>query len=152
MALHSALCMSASIIIRNHSEFFGRWGYRIYQQTGKWKKATNAVARRLSTALYFMNLNAVPFSYDSYQLTQEISVLDLSLDDLDKLNHSFHRYISILKSIGISRTKPLVHAYYACELQNCKGLGSRFYTLVKEFIDTQDHYRELYNELLLARQ
>ena len=151
-ALHSALCMSASIIIRNHSEFFGRWGYRIYQQTGKWKKATNAVARRLSTALYFMNLNAVPFSYDKYHLTREISVLDLPLDDLENLNQSFHRYIPILKSIGISRTKPLVHAYYACELHGCKGLGPRFYTLIKEFIDTQEHYMELYHELLLARQ
>ena len=76
-ALHSALCMSASIIIGNHDEFFGRWGYRIYQQTGKWKKATNAVARRLSNALYFMNLNAEPLSYDNYQLTKEISVLDM---------------------------------------------------------------------------
>lgn len=151
-ALHSALCMSASIIISNHSEFLGRWGYRIYQQTGKWKKATNAVARRLSTALYFMNLNAIPFSYDNYQFTRELSVLDLSLDDLEKLNHGFHRYIPILKSIGIFRTNPLVHAYYSCELQGCKGLGPRFYTLVKEFIDTQDHYRELYNELLLVRQ
>ena len=109
-ALHSALCTSASIIIGNHSEFFGRWGYRIYQQTGKWKKATNAVARRLSTALYYMNLNAEPFSYDNYLLTSEISVLDLPLDDLEKLNNGFHRYIPILKSIGISHTKPLVHS------------------------------------------
>ena len=151
-ALHSALCTSASIIIGNHSEFFGRWGYRIYQQTGKWKKATNAVARRLSTALYYMNLNAEPFSYDNYLLTSEISVLDLPLDDLEKLNNGFHRYIPILKSIGISHTKPLVHSYYACELRGCKGLGPRFYTLVKEFIDTQDHYRELYNDLLSVHQ
>lgn len=151
-ALHSALCMSASLIIGKHDEFFGRWGYRIYQQTGKWKKATNAVARRLSTALYFMNLNAEPFSYDSYQLTKEIAVLDLPLEDLEKLNHGFHRYIPILKSIGVFRTKSLVHSYYACELRGCKGLGPRFYTLVKEFIDTQDHYRELYHDMLLTHQ
>ena len=151
-ALHSALCMSASIIIGNHDEFFGRWGYRIYQQTGKWKKATNAVARRLSAALYFMNLNAEPFSYDNYQLTKEISVLDIPLDDLEKLNHGFHRYIIILKSVGIFCTKSLVHSYYTCELRGCKGLGPRFYTLVKEFIDNQDQYRKLYNDLLLVRQ
>ena len=77
--------MSASIIISNHEEFFGRWGYRIYQQTGKWKKATNAVARRLSTALYFMNLNAEPFSYEKYQLTKETAVFDIPIDDLEKL-------------------------------------------------------------------
>ena len=151
-ALHSALCMSASIIISYHSEFLGRWGYRIYQQTGKWKKATNAVTRRLSVALYFMNLDAEPFSYDNYQFTREISVLDLPLDDLEKLNHSFHRYIPILKSFGIFRTKQLVHAYYSCELQGSKGLGPRFYTIVKDFIEAQDHYRELNNELLLNHQ
>ena len=77
---------------------------------------------------------------------------DLPLDDLEKLNNGFHRYIPILKSIGISHTKPLVHSYYACELRGCKGLGPRFYTLVKEFIDTQDHYRELYNDLLSVHQ
>ena len=31
-------------------------------------------------------------------------------------------------------------------------LGPRFYTLVKEFIDNQDHYRELYNDYLLTQQ
>lgn len=147
-ALHSSLCMSASIIIARHSEFFGRWGYRIYQQTGKWKKATNAVARRLATALYFMHMNAVPFSYENYQFTKEIQVLDITLDDLVHLNSGFRRYIPVLKSAGISQTKPLIQAYYACELKDCKGLGPKFYTLVKEFIDTQDHYRELYNTFL----
>ena len=150
-ALHSALCMSASIIISNHEEFFGRWGYRIYQQTGKWKKATNAVARRLSTALYFMNLNAEPFSYEKYQLTKETAVFDIPIDDLEKLNHDFHRYVTTLKSAGIYRTKSLVYSYYACELRGCKGLGPKFYTLIKEFIDTQDNYRELYNNLLISK-
>ena len=150
-ALHSALCMSASIIIGNHTEYFGRWGYRIYQQTGKWKKATNAVARRLCTALYFMHLNAEPFSYDQYQLTEETSVLDMSLDDLEKLNHGFHRYIPILKSVGVYRTRKLVSMYYSCELRGCRGLGPKFYTLVKEFIDTQDNYRKLYNDFKISK-
>jgi hypothetical protein len=140
--------MSASIIIARHNEFFGRWGYRIYQQTGKWKKATNAVARRLATALYFMHMNAVPFSYENYQFTKDVQVLDITLDDLVNLNSSFRRYLPVLKSAGISQTKALVQAYYACELEGCKGLGPKFYTLVKEFIETQDHYRELYNIFL----
>lgn len=150
-ALHSSLCRAASIIIASHNEFFGRWGYRIYQQTGKWKKATNAVARRLSTALYHMHMNAVPFSYENYQLTKEIRVLDITLDDLVSLNNGFRRYIPVLKSEGIFRTKPLIQSYYACELQGCKGLGPKFYTLIKEFIDTQEHYRELYNCFLAEK-
>ena len=150
-ALHSSLCMSASIVIAKHSEFFGRWGYRIYQQTGKWKKATNAVARRLATALYFMHMNAEPFSYEKYQLTNEVHVLDMSLDDLVRLNSSFRRYIPVLKSAGIFRTRSLIQSYYACELRGCKGLGPKFYTLVKEFIETQDNYRELYNSFLTEK-
>ena len=149
--LHSSLCTSASIIIGHHNEHFGRWGYRIYQQTGKWKKATNAVARRLSTALYHMHLNAEPFSYEKYQLTKEISVMRISLDDLVSLNSGFRRYIPVLQSIGIADTKDLVHSYFACELRNCKGLGPKFYTLVKEFTENQDSYRELYNNFLSAK-
>ena len=143
--------MSASIVIAKHSEFFGRWGYRIYQQTGKWKKATNAVARRLATALYFMHMNAEPFSYEKYQLTKEVHVLDMSLDDLVQLNGSFRRYIPVLKSAGIFRTQSLIQSYYSCELRGCKGLGPKFYTLVKEFIETQDNYRELYNSFLTEK-
>ena len=150
-ALHSALCMSASIVIANHSEFFGRWGYRIFQQTGKWKKATNAVARRLATALYFMHMNAEPFSYEKYQLTKEVQVLDMPLDDLVQLNSAFRRYVPVLKAAGILQTKPLIESYYSCGLRGCKGLGPKFYTLVKEFIDTQDNYRELYNSLLTEK-
>lgn len=146
--LHCSLCMSASIIIGHHNEHFGRWGYRIYQQTGKWKKATNAVARKLSTALYHMNLNAEPFSYEKYQLTREITVLNIPLDDLVSLNSGFRRYIPILKSIGIVDTKTLAHSYFACELRNCKGLGPKFYTLVKEFTENQNGYRDLYNNFL----
>lgn len=147
-SLHSSLCMSAGILIGYHSEHFGRWGFRIYQQTGKWKKATNAVARRLSTALYHMHLNAEPFSYEKYQLTKEIQVLNIPLDVLVSLNSGFRRYIPILQSIGIGDTKALAHSYFACELHDCKGLGHKFYTLVKEFTENQDDYRNLYNNFL----
>ena len=150
-SLHTSLCMSASIIIGCRSEHFGRWGYRIYQQTGKWKKATNAVARRLSTALYHMHLNAEPFSYEKYQLTREISVLNIPLDDLVSLNSGFRRYIPILKSIGIEDTKDLAHSYFACELRGCKGLGPKFYTLVKEFTENQNGYQDLYNSFLTTK-
>ena len=75
----------------------------------------------------------------------------MSLDDLEKLNHGFHRYIPILKSVGVFRTRKLVSLYYSCELRGCKGLGPKFYTLVKEFVDTQDNYRKLYNDLKTSK-
>ena len=146
--LHFALCHSASIIIGYHNEHLGRWGYRLYQQTGKWKKATNAVARRLSIALYHMHKRAEPFSYDKYQFSDDISVLPISLNELIQINTSFRRYISILNSMDIYDTESLVKAYYSCKLKDCKGLGPKFYTLLREFIDNQDNYLKLYQNHL----
>ena len=149
--LHSSLCMSASVIIGYHSEHFGRWGYRIYQQTGKWKKATNAVARRLATALYHMHLNAEPFSYEKYQMAKEIMVMNIPLDDLALINSGFRRYIPLLKSVGIVDTQALAHSFFACELRGCKGLGPKFFSLVKDFTENQDGYRKLYNSFLMTK-
>ena len=65
--LHKALCMCASILIKNHNEMFGRWGYNLYCQTGRWKKDTNAVARKLAVALYYMQSSGQMFSYEKYK-------------------------------------------------------------------------------------
>ena len=97
-----------------------------------------------------MHLNAEAFSYEKYQLTKEISVMNISLEDLVLINSGFRRYIPILKSVGIENTKALVHSYFACELRNCKGLGPKFYTLVKEFTENQNSYRELYDSFFTA--
>jgi hypothetical protein len=142
--LHGALCISASILVKNHNELFGQWGYNIYKQTGRWKKATNAVARKLATALYQMNLKAEPFSYDQYNLIRDVAVIDISLDELVELNHEFKRYIRLLKSNGISSTTVLVEQYYSCRLKDYRGLGKKFYGLVKDFITNQKQYREQY--------
>ena len=127
-ALYSSLCMSTSIVITRHSEFFGRLRYRIYYQTSKWERATNVVARGFSTALFFMHMNVEPFTYEKYHLANEVHVLDMPLDDLVQLNSSFYQYIPVLKSKGIFRTRPLIQSYYACELRGCKGLIPKFYT------------------------
>ena len=68
--LHKVLVSSADRLIRNHTEMFGRWGYHLYSQTGKWKKAANAVARKLAVAMYYMMLTGQPFSYENYQLVK----------------------------------------------------------------------------------
>ena len=70
--LHKMLCMCASILVKNHNEMFGRWGYNLYCQTGRWKKATNAVARKLAVSLYYMQSNGTPFSYEKYKLIQDL--------------------------------------------------------------------------------
>lgn len=147
-AIHSALCMSAGNLMKNHSEPFGKWGYNIYLRTGKWKKGTNAVARRLAIALYYMQIRCETFSYDEYRLVQQATVIDIPLDTLAKMNPDFKRYVPILKNHGISTTTEMVNSYYKCSLKEYKGLGRKFYTSVKEFIDQQKNYRKLYKEYL----
>ena len=52
----SANCvLDAHCLIRQHNEMFGIWGYNLQQQTGKKKKAANAVARKLSVTMYYNN-------------------------------------------------------------------------------------------------
>lgn len=143
--LHHALCMCASTLIKNHNEMFGRWGYNLYCQTGRWKKATNAVARKLAVALYYMQSNNQPFSYEQYKLIQNVVVVDISVERLAELNPEFKRFVRPLKEAGISTTNDLIHKYYSCQLKPIRGLGKKFFSLVKEFMQDQKHYRELLN-------
>ena len=66
--LHAILVSSADRIIRAHTEVFGRWGYLMAKSSGKWKKATNAVGRKICTAMYHMMMSGTEFSYDNYKI------------------------------------------------------------------------------------
>ena len=146
-ALHSALVQSASILIKNHTEMFGRWGYQLYLQTGRWRKAVNAVARKLSVALYYVNLYGVPFSYEKYNLLKEVVVMDIPVDELPLLNPDFKRYVKVLKEHNINTTSQLATAYYSYEVAKFKGVGKKFHGLMKDFVDNQKTYRDKYKEL-----
>ena len=145
--LHKALTSSADRVIRNHTELFGRWGYNLYQQTGKWKKSANAVGRKLATALYFMMKTGTEFSYDSYHLLDSISTFDIPVPELPSLNPDFRRYVRILQENGIHSTSRMASAYLACELGPMKGLGRKFFMTVKDFLDNHHKYEKLYHEL-----
>ena len=147
MELHKALTSSGDRLIRNHSEMFGRWGYTLYQQTGKWKKASNAVARKLSVALYYMMLTGQDFSYDNYSLMKSIEVFDIPVSELPSLNYDFRRYIHILEDHGILSTSQLASAYLRCELGSVRGLGRKFFVTLRDFFNCQHKYRQLYNKL-----
>lgn len=96
-ALHRALNMSAHRLIHRHNEMFGIWGYNLQQQTGKKKKAANAVARKLSVAMFYMMKTGTEFTYDSYHSIRNIDVFNIPVDDLVLINPDFKRYIRILK-------------------------------------------------------
>ena len=145
--LHKSLTSSADRLIRNHNEMFGRWGFMLYQQTGKWKKAANAVARKLAVALYYMMLTGQPFSYEKYNLVKSMNVIDIPLAKLPSLNPDFKRYVRPLEEKGILSTSQMASAYLACELGPVKGLGRKFFGLIKDFLMNQQKYRKLYSEL-----
>ena len=145
--LHRVLTSSADRLIRNHTEMFGRWGYNLYCQTGKWKKAANAVARKLAVALYYMMLTGQEFSYENYNLVKSLSDFDVPVSVLPSLNPDFKRYIRILEEHNIYSTSKMTLAYLSCELRPVRGLGKKFFITLRDFLDHQNKYRQLYKHL-----
>ena len=146
-ALHKALNMSAHRLIHRHNEMFGIWGYNLQQQTGKKKKAANAVARKLSVAMYYMMKTGIEFTYDNYHSIRNIDVFDIPVEDLVVINRDFKRYIRILKENNINTTVDLATAYITCSLGSCHGLGKKFFGLLKDFLDHHVTYKEMYDEI-----
>lgn len=145
--LHKALNMSAHRLIHRHNEMFGIWGYNLQQQTGKKKKAANAVARKLSVAMFYMMKTGTEFTYDNYHSIRNIDVFDIPIEDLVLINRDFKRYIRILKENGIDTTVDLATAYISCSLGSCQGLGKKFYGLLKDFLDHHVTYKQMYEEI-----
>lgn len=145
--LHAILVTSADRIIRAHTEAFGRWGYLMAKSSGKWKKATNAVGRKLCTAMYHMMLTGREFSYDNYTIMQRASVFEIPVEELPILNPDFKRYIKILRDNGIDTTTDMVTAYLSCSLGGIRGLGRKFFVNIQDFLQHQHHYQNEYKKL-----
>jgi hypothetical protein len=92
-----------------------------------------------------MQSSGQPFSYEKYKLIQDAVVVDISLDRLAELNSEFKRYVRPLKEAGIETTNDLIHKYYSCQLKPIRGLGKKFFSLIKDFIHDQKRYRQLLN-------
>ena len=140
--LHSRFSMAASNLLNRRSEPYGEWGYRIKATTGKRAKAVSAIARRLVTAMYWVQMKGQPFSYEGYRFAKEPEVIDMTIEELCEVNTAFRRYIRPLHAAGITNATQMVHEYHVCRLQNVKGLGQKFFILVKEFIGNQKPYKE----------
>ena len=145
--LHKALNTSAHRLIHRHNEMFGIWGYNLQQQTGKKKKAANAVARKLSVAMFYMMKTGTEFTYDNYHSIRSIDVFDIPIEDLVLINLDFKRYIRILKENNINTTVDLATAYITCSLGTCRGLGKKFFGLLKDFLDHHVTYKQMYDEI-----
>ena len=145
--LHAILVTSADRIIRAHSEAFGRWGFLMAKSSGKWKKATNAVGRKLCSAMYHMMMTGQEFSYEKYTIMQNASLFDISVDELPMLNPDFKRYIRILHDHNIHTTTDMITAYLSCSLGSVKGLGRKFFVTVQDFLSHQHKYQSEYKKL-----
>ena len=150
--LHKALNASAHRLIYRHNEMFGIWGYNLQQQTGKKKKAANAVARKLSVAMYYMMKTGTEFTYDNYRSIRNIDVFNIPVEELVIINSDFKRYIRVLKENGIDTTVDLASAYITCSLGSYRGLGKKFYALLKDFLDHHVKYKELYDQLQKTKE
>ena len=144
--LHSSLNRSANILLRSRTENFGIWGYNLYKSSGKWKKASNAVARKLCVALYYVNKLNVPFSYDQYRCYEKREVMNLTLDELFIISPDMKRFKKALTNAGLTNTKEIVDEYYEGRLKDHRGLGKSFYTLLKDFIFNQKKYVAKYEK------
>ena len=79
------------------------------------------------------------------RLIQNVVVVETSIERLAELNPEFKRYVRPLKESGIETTSDLIHKYYSCQLKPIRGLGKKFFGLLKEFVHDQKRYRELLN-------
>lgn len=59
------------------------------KSSGKWQKATNAVGRKIYTAMYHMMMTGSEFSYDNYKILQQASIFDIPVNELPMLNPDF---------------------------------------------------------------
>ena len=80
------------------------------------EESCNAVARKLSVALFYMMKTGTEFTYDNYHSIRNIDVFDIPVDDLVLINQDFKRYIRILKENDINTTVDLATAYITCSL------------------------------------
>ena len=145
--LHTALNMCAHRLIQRHNEMFGIWGYNLQQQTGKKKKAANAVARKLSVAMYYMMKTGKEFSYENYHSIRNIDVFEIPIEDLPLINPDFKRYIRVLKENNINTTVDLATAYITCTLGSCQALGKKFFGILKDFLDHHVTYKQMYDDI-----
>ena len=110
------------------------------------------MARKLVVSMYYMLLKGEVFSYENYSIAEKYVILVIPVEDLVLLDEQFKRYIKILLINGISDTRKLIIEYYSCSLDGIRGLGRKFFRILKEFIGNQKAYKKMYKELKEGRQ
>ena len=130
--LHRVLLSAGGSVMRKKGDFYGQWGYEIYSRSGSWKKAANAVARRVCVALYYVTRRAEKFSYDKYRFYERPSLPELSLEICYYLEPRLGRYRKIIDESGISNLQQLYNGVKDGWLMKIQGVGRTFYQITME--------------------
>jgi hypothetical protein len=133
--LHHALLQVAGICINQHREPFGQWGYTIFKRhvKGGYKKACGAVARRLSTALYFCHKRNENFTYENYTFFKT-EVPEIPVKDIDFTT----RVKNMLIDNNITSSKQMCDLFMAGSLFKIKGFGNKAISEVEAWIRAND--------------
>ena len=71
----------------------------------------------------------------------------MPVEELPLINSGFRRYVHILQEHDILTTAEMIRAYLSNTLDSFRGLGRKFFGLVRDFNDNQNEYREAYKEI-----
>lgn len=136
--LHRVLLSAGGSVMRKKGDFYGQWGYEIYSRSGSWKKAANAVARRVCVALFYVTRRAEKFSYDQYRFYERPEIPELALEICYHLEPRLGRYRKIIDESGISSLQQLYNGVKDGWLMKLPGLGKTFYQITMELCNNID--------------
>ncbi len=128
--LHSVLVNCASSAISRHKTPLGKWGYHIYRKNvkGGWKKACNAVGRRIVVALYHIQRLNEDYDISKYTFWQRNPVKEMHITEMN-----LGRFTSLLMRMGFENSIELTKAYYG-DLAAMKGVGAKCLEAVQNWI------------------
>ncbi len=130
--MHVALLHAAQNLLNHHTEPFGRWAYNLMKRTtkGGYKKAVNALARRLARALFYVHAKGERFSYAQYTLVDIPTVPDMPLDEMGLDT----RFVRKLQLLGLTTSREVVAAYKTT-LAAEKGIGEKCLKAILQWIN-----------------
>lgn len=94
-----------------------------------------------------MMLTRQKFSYEKYSIVKDISAFNVPVYALPSVIPDFKRYVRILEEKGIHTTSEMTAAYLSCELGSVKGLGKKFFSTIKDFLNNQKKYKEAFKSI-----
>lgn len=129
--LHIALMSSAGCAIRAAKEPFGQWGRSLMarQKKGGWKKACNAVGRRIAIALWAIHNTSSPFSYDTYSFYKSPIVSFIPIEDCGFSSAILKK----LKNAGVVTSLDLANRFNI-DLAKVPGIGSTTMERVSQWL------------------